>query len=102
MRSPLLALTSVAALLAISPLSSRPVEPSPGSVGVQSGELSRDLRTPQEKHLRNVRQLTFGGENAEAYFNPDGTRLIFQSRRGSLKAHGLHRQGPLYLLLFFP
>ncbi|MGH9901123.1 MAG: TolB family protein, partial [Pyrinomonadaceae bacterium] len=36
---------------------------------------------PEEKHLRNVRQLTFGGENAEAYFSGDGARLIFQSRR---------------------
>jgi Tol biopolymer transport system component len=44
-----------------------------------------DLRTPEEKHLRNVRQLTFGGENAEAYFNSDGSQLIFQSRRDSLK-----------------
>ncbi len=44
-----------------------------------------DLRTPEEKHLRNVRQLTFGGENAEAYFNSDGSKLIFQSRRGDLK-----------------
>jgi Tol biopolymer transport system component len=34
-----------------------------------------------EKHLRNIRQLTFGGENAEAYFSPDGQRLIFQSTR---------------------
>jgi Tol biopolymer transport system component len=34
-----------------------------------------------EKHLRNIRQLTFGGENAEAYFSSDGTRLIFQSTR---------------------
>ncbi len=34
-----------------------------------------------EKHLRNVRQLTFGGENAEAYFSPDGAQLIFQSTR---------------------
>jgi Tol biopolymer transport system component len=34
-----------------------------------------------ERHLRNVRQLTFGGENAEAYFSFDGTRLIFQSTR---------------------
>jgi Tol biopolymer transport system component len=32
-----------------------------------------------EKHLRNVRQLTFGGENAEAYFSPDGTKLIYQA-----------------------
>jgi len=34
-----------------------------------------------EKHLRNVRQLTNGGENAEAYFSRDGRRLIFQSTR---------------------
>jgi TolB protein len=39
------------------------------------------LRLPAEKHLRNVRQLTFGGENAEAYFSGDGQSLIFQSRR---------------------
>ncbi|HEX6057525.1 MAG TPA: hypothetical protein VFZ11_00815 [Gemmatimonadaceae bacterium] len=36
---------------------------------------------PGERHLANLRQLTFGGENAEAYFSPDGTRLIFQSSR---------------------
>src|SRR5688500_14352841 len=33
---------------------------------------------PGEKHLRNIRQLTFGGENAEAYFSADGKKLIFQ------------------------
>jgi TolB protein len=31
-----------------------------------------------ERHLANLRQLTNGGENAEAYFSPDGSRLIFQ------------------------
>lgn len=36
---------------------------------------------PEEKHLRNIRQLTFGGENAEAYFSADGRKLIFQSTR---------------------
>ena len=44
-----------------------------------------DLHTPEEKHLRNVRQLTFGGSNAEAYFSADGKRLIFQSTRDDLK-----------------
>lgn len=34
-----------------------------------------------EKHLRNIKQLTFGGENAEAYFSFDGKQLIFQSKR---------------------
>src|SRR5258708_36842696 len=42
---------------------------------------TNDLALPQEKHLRNVRQLTFGGENAEAYFSSDGKKLIFQSTR---------------------
>ena len=39
------------------------------------------LALPQEKHLRNMKQLTFGGENAEAYFSSDGKKLIFQSTR---------------------
>ena len=34
-----------------------------------------------ERHLKNIRQLTFGGENAEAYFSPDGSRLVFQATR---------------------
>jgi TolB protein len=37
---------------------------------------------PREKHLTELRQLTFAqGENAEGYFSPDGRRLIFQSTR---------------------
>ncbi|HKR62722.1 MAG TPA: M20/M25/M40 family metallo-hydrolase [Thermoanaerobaculia bacterium] len=32
-----------------------------------------------EKHLKDIRQLTFGGENAEAYWSPDGKKLIYQS-----------------------
>lgn len=32
-----------------------------------------------EPHLRNVRQLTFGGQNAEAYWSPDGKYLTYQS-----------------------
>lgn len=39
------------------------------------------LRLPQEKHFKNLKQLTFGGENAEAYFSSDGKQLIFQSTR---------------------
>ena len=40
---------------------------------------------PKESHLRNIRQLTFGGENAEAYFSFDGQKVIFQSTRDSYK-----------------
>jgi TolB protein len=36
-------------------------------------------------HLDGLKQLTFGGQNAEAYWAPDGKRLIFQSTRDNLK-----------------
>src|SRR6266516_698762 len=42
---------------------------------------SPGLTLPQETHLRNLRQLSFGGENAEAYFSADVKKLIFQSTR---------------------
>jgi Tol biopolymer transport system component len=37
------------------------------------------LIEPRETHLANLRQLTFGGQNAEAYFSPDDESLIFQA-----------------------
>lgn len=37
------------------------------------------LHYPNEKHLTNIRQLTFGGDNAEAYFSFDDRMLTFQS-----------------------
>lgn len=36
----------------------------------------------KEPHLRELRQLTFGGENAEAYWSFDGTQLILQAHQG--------------------
>jgi len=39
------------------------------------------LVDPRERHFASLRQLTFGGENAEGYFSRDETRLIFQSTR---------------------
>jgi TolB protein len=39
----------------------------------------------REAHLRNIKQLTFGGENAEAYFSLDGQEIIFQSTRPPYK-----------------
>ncbi|MBI4468681.1 MAG: PD40 domain-containing protein [Acidobacteria bacterium] len=50
-------------------------KPAPG----QSAPAS--LAVPGEKHLANIRQLTFGGENAEAYLSADGKQLILQSTR---------------------
>lgn len=34
---------------------------------------------PSERHLTNVRQLTFGGDNAEAYFSYDSKQIVFQA-----------------------
>ncbi len=36
---------------------------------------------PTEPHLANIRQITDGGENAEAYFSQDGKWITFQSSR---------------------
>jgi len=41
----------------------------------------KSLLLPQEKRLRNIKQITSGGKNAEAYFSFDGRKLIFQSTR---------------------
>ena len=39
------------------------------------------LAVTGEKRLANIKQLTNGGENAEAYWSTDGKQLIFQSKR---------------------
>jgi Tol biopolymer transport system component len=46
---------------------------------------------PSEKHLRNVRQITFGGQNAEAYLSADGSELIFQSQRDGHDCDAIYR-----------
>jgi TolB protein len=44
------------------------------------------LERAGEKHLRGIKQLTFGGENAEAYWSFDGKQITLQSTREGLKA----------------
>ena len=46
------------------------------------------LRYPGEAHLRNVRQLTFGGNNAEAYWGFDDRQLVFQSDWETINQQG--------------
>ena len=36
------------------------------------------LLYPDETHLSNIQQLTFGGDNAEAYWSYDGKYIVFQ------------------------
>jgi Tol biopolymer transport system component len=54
--------------------------------------LSDSLRFPGEARLRNVRQLTFGGNNAEAYWSYDGQDLVFQSDWDAINPQGCDQQ----------
>ena len=51
---------------------------------IESRSAAKVVLHGHERHLGDLRQLTFGGENAEAYFSGDGRKLIFQSTRDRL------------------
>ncbi|MEJ5351561.1 MAG: hypothetical protein WHS65_08220 [Melioribacteraceae bacterium] len=56
---------------------------------IQKYDPAKDsLRFEGEIHLRNIRQLTFGGNNAEAYWSFDNRKLIFQSDWEKINFHG--------------
>ncbi len=61
-------------------ISCKPKPESSPNLTAQS-DTSDTLRYEQEKHLANIRQLTFGGDNAEAYWSFDGNHLTFQATR---------------------
>lgn len=44
----------------------------------QANFISDSVLYANEKHFKNIQQLTFGGDNAEAYWSYDGQYLIFQ------------------------
>lgn len=52
---------------------------------VKSGATKKSsMHYPEENHLKNIRQLTFGGDNAEAYFSFDDNRLVFQLKNSEI------------------
>ena len=51
------------------------------TIAVNTYGQNASLVVEGEKHLANIKQLSFGGENAEAYFSSNGKQLIFQSKR---------------------
>lgn len=65
------------------PMSVEPVEPVEAEPQERSPIVVREP-LPEETHLANLRQLTFGGENAEAYLSFAEDQLIFQSTRDDL------------------
>jgi Tol biopolymer transport system component len=67
------ATTGVTLLAGLAAIAPAPRVPAPAG----SGSSQTTSQAP-EPRLAGIRQLTTGGENAEAYFSPDGRRLIFQ------------------------
>lgn len=59
---------ALAALLAVTPILSRALP------------AADSLILPGERHFKSLKQVTFGGDNAEAYWSFDDSRLIFQAR----------------------
>src|SRR5262249_12338177 len=47
--------------------------------------------TGEEAHLADLKQLTLGGENAEAYWAGSGRELILQSRTGDADCDRIYR-----------
>ncbi len=52
----------------------------------------KDLALPDEVHLKNVHQLTFGGDNAEAYWAFGGDKLILQTNHAPYKCDQIEVQ----------
>ncbi len=67
----------VASVAGRAQVSSTPVSGT-SAASTPAQKTASSLSLPGEKHLRNMRQLTFGGQNAEAYFSADDRYLIFQ------------------------
>lgn len=51
---------------------------SPVKYGPEPAQLNDTIHYPEETHFKNIQQLTFGGDNAEAYWSFDGKYLVFQ------------------------
>ena len=49
-----------------------------GSQASTSTTATDTLVYPEETHFKNIKQLTFGGDNAEAYWSYDSKMLVFQ------------------------
>jgi TolB protein len=80
----------IAAAMALSPGLAQPSK----EYAIPPQPLAKSIKAdPRETHLANVRQLTFGGENAEAYFSWDGKSITFQSTREPFKCDQIFTMG---------
>lgn len=53
--------------------------PTPESASTEADNAADPLIHPDEKHFKSIRQLSDGGDIAEAYWSFDGKRLVFQA-----------------------
>ncbi len=90
MRAALLLLALPLALVACTPSEVEETDTTATADGYDPATDS--LRFPGEVHLRNLRQLTFGGNNAEAYWSFDDRQLIFQSDWSAINPQGCDQQ----------
>lgn len=78
----LIAFLFIGTLLSCKNNSEKEKEPidSPDDTTEEVAETGKDsLIFSEEKHFKSLRQITFGGDNAEAYWSFDDTKLVFQS-----------------------
>ena len=64
----------------------------PAEVAASYDPSADSLRFAGEVRLRNIRQLTFGGNNAEAYWSFDDSQLVFQSDWAQINGQGCDQQ----------
>ncbi len=82
MKLNLATLTTITIALLTTACAKQPVAPATESSADEAASLPRMIQPdPQENHFGELRMLTDGGENAEAYFSFAGNELIFQSTR---------------------
>jgi Tol biopolymer transport system component len=91
-------IASIAALVTIAGCASapsQPVEQAPepkGSSRASAAEESPPIPPlPGEVHFTSLRRLTFGGENAEAYWSFSGRELVLQAKRDGAKCDRIYR-----------
>ena len=60
----------------------------------EPAEATANLAAKGETHIRNIRQLTSGGENAEAYWAFDGSRLIYQAKKPGAECDQIYIMDP--------
>ena len=68
----------------VAPTKSPATQPAAGQARHEAAgkRVPAPLHDPRERHLTEIRQLTFSGENAEGYFDATGKKLVFQARKG--------------------